>query len=289
MINKLKWLDSIFFFDIDDTLIETAKNSLIAADDIFNSLKKDLSKNKASLIIDRFKYIFNTLANQHWDNKGNNEYDLLIEKINKLQQPVIDKYGNIRKWSREVFLKIAADDNEILLKPKTLYRAIDAYWNKVSELSTPINGVLTLFNEIKEHKKPIYLITGSDARLKIDDDGLFYYDPTYSESFKAKRIEKLKDKGLSFNKVSIGDPQDKPSLDFFEKGLKIAQDDLGYRINTKNIIMFGDSYEADLKTPKENLGFGLVVLYRKGQEETKEESDGYVSTGNINSVQEYLI
>ncbi len=288
MIDKLKWSDSIFFFDIDDTLIETAENSLIAADNIFNSLKKDISKGKASLIVDRFKFIFNTLANQHWDNHENNEYDLLINKITELQQPVINKYGNIRKWSREVFLKIAADDNEVNLKPEIVYESIDSYWNRVSELSTPISGVLSLFDEVKEHKRPIYLITGSDARLKINDNGLFYYDPIYSESFKAKRIEKLRDKGLTFDKVSIGDPQDKPSVEFFEKGLKIAQDDIGTKINTKNIIMFGDSYEADLKTPKEKLGFGLVVLYRKGQKDLKEESDGYISTGNINLVTNYL-
>lgn len=291
MINKIKWSEAIFFFDIDDTLVETGKNSVIASEGIFRTLKNDIGEKNSSKITRRFNYIFQTLANQHWLKPGSDhkEYDEIMKKINALQKPVVEKYGNIRKWSREVFLKIAADDVDINLNPELIYKAVESYWEMISEKSQPIDGVIKLFNEIKSHGRPIYLVTGSDARLKINSQGLFEYDPTYSERFKAKRINELKGRGIIFNGLSIGDPEDKPHLDFFEKAIRIAEVDLGHKIDNKSSLMFGDSYKADLQVPKEKMGFGLVVLIKKSQEKTIEEGEGYISTGNIYSVTDYLI
>jgi FMN phosphatase YigB (HAD superfamily) len=291
MTRKINWSDAVFFFDVDDTLIETAKNSIIASQGIFNTLKKELGKEKAKSVTERFRYIFNTLANQHWANQDqdHSEYDSIIDEINKFQKPVVEKYGNIRKWSREVFLKIASDDLSIHLNPELIYESINNYWEMVSDNSTPIEGVLNLFKKIKSHNRPIYFVTGSDARLKMNSQELFDYDPKYSEQFKAKRINALKNKGLFFNALSIGDPEDKPHLDFFEKAVTIAEKDLGHKLDYKNSIMFGDSYVADLQIPREKMNFGLVVLFKKGQEKPIEEAESYISLGNIYSVTDYLI
>jgi len=291
MIDKLNWSEAIFFFDVDDTLIDTTSNSIIASEGITNVLKQEYGEKKSILIKDRFNQLFQTLMQEHMATGKNNmkQYDLIIQRINKLQEPVVKKFGAIKKWSREVILKIAAENCDISLKPELIYSAIDAYWNSISEKSVPMEGVLNLFQEIKIHNRPVYLITSSDARLQLNNQGLFEYDPKHSEKFKKKRMETLKVKGLFFNKVSIGDPEDKPHLDFFKKGIEIAEIDLGYKINTKNIIMFGDSYSGDLQTPREKLGFGLVVLFKKGQEQSIEESQRYISTGNVSSVKEYLI
>ncbi|MFH0979840.1 MAG: HAD family hydrolase [Candidatus Roizmanbacteria bacterium] len=290
MINKLNWSEVIFFFDVDDTLVDTGSNSIIASEGIFNVLKQELGEDKSNKIKNRFNQIFQTLMQEHMTTGESNKklHDSIMLRINQLQEPVIKQYGMIKKWSREVFLKMASEDCDIQLKPEIIYSAIDAYWNIISEKSDPMPGVLDLFQEIKAHSSPVYLITSSDARLKINNQGLFEYDSRYSEEFKKKRMETLKQKGLFFNKVSIGDPEDKPHLDFFEKGIRIAEKDLGYKINTKNIIMFGDSYAGDLQTPKEKLGFGLVVLFKKDQGQTIEESERYISTGNISSVTDYL-
>ena len=290
MINNLNWTEVIFFFDVDDTLIDTTSNSVIASEGIADVLKQEYGEEKSILIKNRFNQIFKTLMQEHMVTGKNNveQYNLIIQQVNKLQEPVIQKFGAIKKWSREVFLKMAAEDCGISLKPERVYSAIDSYWNLISEKSVPMPGVLDLFREIKIHNCPIYFITSSDARLQLNDQNLFVYYPKYSENFKKKRMELLKQKGLFFNKVSIGDPEDKPHLDFFEKGIKLAEADLGYKINPKNIIMFGDSFAGDLQIPKEKLGFGLVVLFKKGQKQTIEESQNYISTGNISSVKEYL-
>ena len=290
MIDKLNWSGTIFFFDVDDTLVDTGSNSTIASEGIFNTLKQETGEDKSLLIKNRFNQIFQTLMNEHMATGENSltSLDLIIGRINHLQKPVVNKFGLIKKWSREVLLKIAAEDCKISIKPELIYSAINAYWDLISEKSEPMIGVLDLFKEIKLHNRPIYLITSSDARLKLNSQGLFEYDPRYSEEFKKKRMETLRKKGLFFNMMIIGDPEDKPHRDFFEKGIRIAEKDLGHKINTKNIIMFGDSYAGDLQTPKEKLGFGLVVLFKKGQKELKEESERFISTGNISLVTNYL-
>lgn len=297
MINNLNWNQAIFFFDVDDTLIDTASNSITASEGVLHVISQHIHKDKSNLITQRFNRIFLTLMQGHmakneddWQKiEGGKQYhDSIIKRIEYLQKPIVEKYETVKKWSREVILKIAVEDFDSTLAPDILYQAIDGYWNSISNNSHPMKGVLELFHEIKNHNRPIYLITSSDARLQLNSDGLFVYDPPYSENFKMNRMESLRSKGLNFNKASIGDPEDKPHMDFFEKGINIANNDLGHSIDTHNVIMFGDSYAGDLQTPREKLNFGLAVLFRKGQQEMKEEAERYISTGNISLITHYL-
>jgi hypothetical protein len=105
---------------------------------------------------------------------------------------------------------------------------------------------------------------------------------------KRERIELLREKGLHFRLVSIGDPEDKPSVEFFEKGLKMAEDDLGTSIDRSQCIMFGDSYGGDLQTPLEKLGFGMVVHFHKTFSTTVMEGERYLSTNDLTSVLGYI-
>lgn len=290
MTHNLNWNEAIFFFDVDDTLINTFTNSIKASAAFSEVLSKEIDPNIANLIQERFKEIFQILAYGHWGKSvANNEHAEIIARITTLQSPVISQYGSIRKWSREVLLKIAAEKYHINLSSALIQAAVNKYWEKVAKLSVPKEGVLELFNTIKNHHRPIYLVTGSDARLKLNDEGLFIYDPKESEQFKINRMELLKSEGFIFDGVSIGDPEDKPHRDFFQKAISVAEKDLGYPIENKNLIMFGDSYEADLETPERKLGFGLVVLYRQDQAQTIEENDRYISTSSLLSVTNYLV
>ena len=105
---------------------------------------------------------------------------------------------------------------------------------------------------------------------------------------KKNRIELLREKGIIFNALSIGDPEDKPNLNFFQKGLKIAEQELGCPINTEHAIMIGDSFEGDLQVPKERMGFGLVVLFQKDKIKLKIIDDHQIITGNLMEVTRLL-
>lgn len=219
---------------------------------------------------------------------GKRNWDNLVASIANVQPQVKKEYGAIKKWSREIFIKLAADKLKLSVTPELIHEAADAYWITLTQKTRVFPGALKLFHTIAAHHRPIYLITSSDARLNMQPNGQFIYDPAYSEALKRQRIELLREKGLDFRLVSIGDPEDKPSLEFFTKGIKMAEKDLHTKINLNQCVMVGDSYTGDLETPHKKLNFGLVILFNKDLTTTKLESGNYISTGNLAKIPPYL-
>lgn len=286
---NIQWKDSIWFFDLDDTLIDTAGAGLIASDGIYDFLSAEIGTESAQKIRDRFIQLFDLLllgyrvkSEEGWHELkgGKGAYEYLLERIKAVQPSVIDKYGHEKKWSREILIKLAADDNGLALSPEQVLGATNAYWSDLAEKVELLNGTTTLMDEIKKHNRPTYIITSSDGRLQMQDDGKFIYEPTYSEKLKSQRVEKMKAKGLDYTAYRIGDPEDKPHLDFFEKIINVAKDDLG-EIDYNNCLMFGDSYSGDLETPRKKLGFGLVVYIDHEHESVEEVDEDYVIAGNL--------
>lgn len=289
-IAKIPWDKSVWFFDIDDTLIDTAGTTVAASDGVRQVFEAKFGQERAKQVQENFNIIFNLMLAGHQATEGHSaeDYDNLISRIEAAQQRVKEKYGSFKKWSREVFIKLAADDAGLEVTPELVHQAADAYWRELTEKTEVFPGVAGLIVEIQKHNRPLYLITSSDARLKMDESGQFDYDPGYSEELKRQRIDLLKQKGISFNGLSIGDPEDKPHLDFFEKGIKIAEADLGYPVDFQNAIMIGDSFAGDLQVPKEKLGFGLTVLFNKGRNATEVKDGHQISTGNLSEVSDFL-
>lgn len=296
-INKILWSKSVWFFDVDDTLVDTAKNSIIASEGVREVLKANFNPEVSENVQDKFNDMYNLLYQGYkvkkikdWNKVpgGKKAYDELNARIADCQKDVVAKYGTYKKWSREIFLKLTADDLGIKISPELVHEAVDAYWMNLARFSEPFPGVLELVNIIKDHGRPIYLITSSDARLKMREDGQFEYIPEYSETLKRERVVILKDKGINFDGLSIGDPEDKPHLDFFEKGIKIAEENLGISIDLKYAIMIGDSFAGDLQTPKEKMDFGLVVLFQKDKLNTEIIDEHQVITGKLSDVAKFL-
>ncbi len=289
-ITRIPWSESIWFFDIDDTLIDTAGTTLAASDAIRDTLKAKIGQDKAKQIQNNFNQIFNLMLSGHQATEGHDsgEYDKLLLQMEACQSKIKERYGAIKKWSREVFIKIAADNAGIELTPALIRYAADAYWQSLTEKTKLFPGVENLMELIQNHNRPVFLITSSDARLQMDESGQFDYDPQYSEGLKRQRIESLGQKGITFNAISIGDPQDKPHLDFFEKGIKVAEADLGHPVDFPNAIMVGDSYTGDLQVPKEHFGFGLTVLFKKDSYDTDIKDTHQLNTGNLQQVANFL-
>lgn len=294
---KILWKDSAWFSDIDDTLIDTATTTPEASEGIRKVFEARFGLEKAKIIQNNFNEIFNLIlaglrnkTDDDWAKieGGKKTFDNLWELVEGYQLEIKNKYGAVKKFSREVFIKIAADKANLEVSAELISEAADAYWVTLSEKTRVFPGVLNLIKEIKEHGRPLYLATSSDARLKLKPDGQFEYIPKESEDFKRERIQLLRNKGIDFNLVSIGDPEDKPHLDFFEKAIKIAETDLGHKIDLSNAIMMGDSFPADLQTPKEKLGFGLVVVFHEGLNNTEVIDKNQIKTGNLQEVSSFI-
>lgn len=298
IIKKIKWNNSIWFSDIDDTLIDTAGGTAEASEGIKKVFQAGFGEETAEKIRSEFNNVFNTMlaglrnkTDDEWAKSAipKDVFEKLWKEVEDYQLEIKQKYGAIKKFSREVFIKVCTDRIGITVAPDLIYDAANAYWVTLSEKTVVFPGVTDLINEIKKHNRPLYLVTSSDARLKLKENGQFEYIPEYSEDFKRERAQLLREKGIHFNLVSIGDPEDKPHEDFFQKGIRAAETDLGSPIDLSNAIIMGDSYTADLQTPKEKMGFGLVLLFQHGREETEIVDAHQINTGNLEEVASYLI
>lgn len=292
----VNWQDSIWFFDIDDTLIDTAGDSRSATQGVEDVFTLHCGTDKAKRVANEVNAIFELLLagyrvkNNDWSPVlgGKTAFDQLLSQIETAQADVIEKFGKAKLWSREVFIKLACDRVGVPVTPEIIHEAADGFWIKLTQVVHVLPGVVDLFQTIVKHSRPIYLVTSSDARLQMDEAGQFHYDPKYSEGLKRQRIELLREKGIVFNALSIGDPQDKPDVGFFQKGVETAQAEYGKSFDLKNAIMIGDSFAGDLQTPKEKMGFGLVVLFQKDRSTTVQEDEREIVTGDLSEVLSYI-
>lgn len=296
-MSHIPWSRSIWFFDVDDTLINTADLTEVASHGIVSVIAKEVGEETAEKIRKTFVDIFHLLLQGHRIKKEEDWllipeikkfHDILVKNIDAHQTEVILQQGKPKRWSREIFIKLAADEHNVTLSSPTISLAADGYWSKLTEEAVIYDGVLPLFEEIKKHDRPIFLVTGSDAHLQMNEQGQFSYDPSMSEEYKLRRIYPLREKGIHFHAVKIGDPVDKPHHDFFFQAIQIAETHLGQSIDTKNAIMIDDS-AANLVSPKDELGFGLVVLVEKNKKDTLEViDDRHVTTGNLSLLAQFL-
>ena len=289
------WKDSVWFSDVDDTLIDTANTSITASQGIRKVFEPVFGAEKAGEVQANFNNLFALMMagyrvhrDEDWEKieGGQKVFNELVEFFKSSQQ-VQAEYGHYKKWSREIFIKRAADIAGLKVTPELVHAAADAYWMDLAEQTEVFPDAIKLSDDIAGHGRPLYLVTSSDARLKMQPDGQFIYDPAYSESLKRERIEILKDKGLKFNAISIGDPEDKPHPDFFNKVLSIAESQLG-PIDRSKAIMLGDSFGGDLQTPKEALGFGLVVLRGSSKTKTEAVDDHQVNLSDLQAIEQFL-
>jgi hypothetical protein len=293
----IAWQDSIWFSDLDNTLVATLEASTIAADSISEVFEEPYSQEAAQAVKARFNTFFKLLragnavrTDQDWADHGVEkiDYDRLMGDISASQRQVREVYGQPKTWSREVLIKLAADSCGLSVDPSLIKTAADTYWRTLSEHTEIFPDALDLVQHIYDHGRAFYIATSSDGRLIMQPDGQFTYDPELSKTFKRERIEILQRKGLRFSDIFIGDPEDKPELDFFQQTVSMAETDQGHSIDRSTAIMLGDSLRNDLLVPKEQLGFGLVVLREKGRQRPEVDDPHQLRVGSLTDVADFI-
>lgn len=293
----MKWKDSIWFFDLDDTLIDTAGASYLASPAIRDALMSSVGKEAAVRVYAEYDEIY-TLALQGYRVKSDADWSLIkggraayedfLKSIEVDQQLVKEQCGAIKKWSREAFIKLASLRAGVSLTPQNLHNAADAYWTVLArEVNIFSHAVQFLKYVREEQNRPVCILTGSDGRLIMRPDGQFDYVPEESRRLKMKRVLIVKERGIEFDVISIGDPIDKPYAEYFVNGLRVMEDYLGSKIDLVSCVVVGDSFAADLKTPLE-LDFGLSFLYKVGQKDPAEECERCISLGNLMDISGFM-
>lgn len=288
---------TVWFADIDDTLIDTVKTHKVASNSIAEVLKPPVGEGKAEEIAKRFAEIFQLLVTFH-QSTADEEAELaegirkqreeLQLRIDGCQQEIKQRWGMTKKLSREVLLKLAGEDCGVSLAAEQIKECADSYWQNLESHTICFEDARRLTEDIARVGCPLYLITSSDARLALKENGQFEYNPESSRRFKMSRVEKLRGRGLYYRNVFIGDPVDKPTPEFFEMVYSGVERELRRQLKSEHIIILGDSYEADLQVPISKWNAALGILYRRGQENVVLEKECVISVGDWQVISELL-
>lgn len=290
---QIDWKNSIWFFDYDDTLVNTLEVQPQAAEAVYNYCVQKYDEQTARSIqqyfIDLYAVLFGGYVvkeEKEWKNipGGRAAWNELVEKISRVQPQVIAHYGQPKKWSREIFAKFAADSISLNITPTEAAEIAEAYWRGIEQASTLYEDANVFIQHLRSHNLPIIIATSSDGRLHMNEDGTFVYNPAYSQECKTGRIQAMKEQGLEYDALSIGDPEDKPSVEFFQKAIHMAEAvENRARIEPANCIMVGDSFGGDLQTPLEQMNFGLTVLVDRTAQTTEIQKNAprYITVNDL--------
>jgi hypothetical protein len=154
-------------------------------------------------------------------------------------------------WSRELWLKILAEELELDLNGNAIMAAIDNYWKGRSSVATIYPDAIKFLSTAPKNTR-FFAATASDDRLKFVGDRIIY-DPAYSEQ---KKIERIMMQGLGRffkpEQIITGDPYNKPSEEYWEKCIA--------RTGTADITLIDDNLLV-LQFAKE-FGFQCFLIDR---------------------------
>src|ERR1700727_97754 len=132
-LHKILWKDSVWFSDVDDTLMTTAKTSIPASEGIKDVFIARFGDEVGKAIQEGFLKIFTTMLNAHRGDEITEEYKSLVKEIESYQKDLPSEYGKPKKWSREIFTLIAARRLGLSVSAELISEAVDAYWMKLTE------------------------------------------------------------------------------------------------------------------------------------------------------------
>ncbi len=284
---------TIWLFDVDDTLTDTAAMHRSAEPTVAASLSKSIDPEVARNIASRFISIFDDLLAVHQAttstalNAASEPLRKLQGRVQSCQKDIQQRWRITKPFSREILLKIACEDFGILIEPFRLAKIADDYWQYVSDNIQFIEDALELAKALAINQTPLYLITSSDARFQLKGNGQFDYDPEYSRRFKHNRLSKLRKHGVMFRDAIIGDPIDKPDTRYYDSVFSAIEKDLGRTVSPQNVVVVGDSYRSDIETLETEKRLGLGLYFRRGKK-AYVKSDTVVAIGNLGPVTELV-
>lgn len=254
---------SVYFLDIDDCLIRTSRLEKNHLDRLSDSLRQNGIQNY-SQITQEFGLSFNILFSRHQGKiLGKIEQsiaDFYLSRLKEIEKPIIDRYGDIKRWSREAILYIAAERVNTKLNNAQLQSSVEALWDEITTRADFYPDALPFLKKLLDMKKPFYLITSSDSRLTLSETtGLFHYNPQHSKKLKMKRLKKFTKIGIPTDHIFIADPYDKPNSQIFLEAMNFALKELGSFFQS---VMIGDSVKSDL-LPAKKAGFEKLILLRR--------------------------
>lgn len=278
-------MKKIYFFDIDDCLIHTSALRDVHKDAIRSALTAT-GVTKAQEITDTFVRQFHLLYSRHQGNiqteEEKEELTSYLKRLEELESPVIEKFHEPKKWSREVCLFVAGEKHGVILSKEQLTRTVDALWQAIGDNALFYPEAKEFLTRMITLRIPFYLVTSSDGRLLYDESArLFEYDPDYARESKFKRLHIFLEMGVPKERIFVGDPVDKPDPWVFLQALQKAQDELKEAFIA---VMVGDSLKNDL-LPSQKAGYDeQVLILREKKDKTETVPPGIRIISSLNEL-----
>jgi FMN phosphatase YigB (HAD superfamily) len=231
---------SVVVSDIDYTLVDFDKGHQAAI--------KALARLFGKQFVDEVSRVFYLILeglrkSEDADWQGMPEFREVMDQLQELQSPSVATHG-LKPWSRESWIIIVAKKFQIILAPDQIEEGRDVYWNTLSENLVLYEDAKSFLEAIRQVEIPLILMTSSDSICRVAEDYTVLYDPTYSEQYKMRRLERLP---LSYQELVIGDPIDKPDPRFFDKVFQAVAQCGDFPM--EKILVIGDSERSDLQEP----------------------------------------
>lgn len=180
--------------------------------------------------------------NEEWQERD--EFNKIMDRIAKIQTEESKKKYGVKVWSRESYIIIAAENLGVKVNRETVERARDIYWAALGENYRLYSDAKSFLEFLKRLNIPLFLMTGSDAVLNVNEDLTLNYNPQFSKEYKMRRLT-AHFPGIP---VVVGDPIDKQYSEYFdylsEEVKKIGN------FSKERTLVVGDSEKADLMFPR---------------------------------------
>jgi len=235
---------SLVVSDIDYTLV----NFLSGHNSAIKTIREETGEEFSKAVDDIYQIIIEERMIKDFDEwNKKDEYIETVGRIKKLSS---------RKWSRESWIIIAAEKLGVKITKEEIETFRDIYWETVGKSSTLYEDTKAFLNMVSEKNIPLILMTSSDGVMKVQEDLSLIYNPEFSKETKEKRVKLLP---IRYSSLVIGDPIDKPDIEFF----RIIEKEIEKfgKFKKNNILFIGDSLKIDVAVP-EKLGYQTLLIKR---------------------------
>ncbi|MBI2137305.1 HAD family hydrolase [Candidatus Woesearchaeota archaeon] len=207
--------------DVDGTLAQF--NNSAGAEKVAEILIKRFGS-KGRQAGEDFLNAYKTMNLMHHGKKSP-EHAAVMDALNSYTiklPPELGQTGQNFMWSRELWLKYASELRKLNLTWNMIIEIVDSYWETASINSPPYPEVRECIEKLAKQGLRLFLMTASDHRLTFRN-GAITYEPKVSEQKKIKRVLEQGFSGIfKPQQIITGDPFNKPSMEFWQKCIKIA-------------------------------------------------------------------
>jgi FMN phosphatase YigB (HAD superfamily) len=233
---------SVVVSDIDYTLVDFGTGHRAAIEGLAQIFGRHLA-NEVNWMFHLVLEGLRRAENVNWQERM--AFQEAMSQIQQLQAPSLTLYG-LKPWSRESWIILTARKLQIILTPEQVEAGRDSYWDTLSENIVLYEDAKAFLEAIRQIGTPLILMTSSDSICRVAEDYSVLYDPTYSEQYKMRRLERLP---ISYQELVIGDPIDKPDPRFFDKVFQAVAQYGDFPM--EKILVIGDSERSDLQEPRQ--------------------------------------